>query len=72
VLELRIATPQTILNFAGFLQRNDFYEESFTKFERAVRLFDWPHCYEIWLVYLSSVIKQLAGSKVERVRHLFE
>lgn len=28
--------------------------------------------YDIWINYLSKVIRRLAGSKVERVRHLFE
>ena len=71
VLDLRIATPQTIFNFAKFLQTNNFFEESFRVYERAVQLFQWPHVYDIWVNYLSMVIQRLAGSKVERIRHLF-
>ena len=71
VLDLKIATPETVLNFTRFLQTNNFFEESFRVYERAVQLFKWPHVYDIWMNYLSKVIQRLAGSKVERVRHLF-
>mmetsp|Transcript_26632 Transcript_26632/g.33216 ORF Transcript_26632/g.33216 Transcript_26632/m.33216 type:complete len:140 (+) Transcript_26632:1572-1991(+) len=71
VLDLKIATPETILNFTRFLQANNFFEESFRVYERAVQIFSWPHVYDIWINYLSKVIQRLAGSKVERVRHLF-
>ncbi len=56
LLDLKIATPQTVLNFTGFLQRNNYFEESFRIYERAVNLFDWPHLYEIWVDYLSNII----------------
>jgi len=36
VLDLKIATPETVLNFTRFLQTNNFFEESFRVFERAV------------------------------------
>ena len=71
VLDLKIATPETVLNFTSFLQQNNFFEESFRVYERAVRIFTWPHVYDIWINYLSKIILRLAGSKVERVRHLF-
>ena len=48
VLDLKIATPETVLNFATFLQANNFFEESFRVYERAVRIFNLngilPHC----------------------------
>ena len=56
IIDAKIATAETILNFTGFLQRNNFYEESFRVFEKAVQLFDWPHLYEIWVEYLSCMI----------------
>lgn len=71
LIESKIATPESILHFASFLQRNNFWEESFRVFEKAVQMFEWPHIYEIWVVYLTAVIQRLAGTKVERVRHLF-
>jgi len=56
LLDLKIATPESVLNFTSFLQRNNFFEESFRVFERAVQLFKWPHVYEIWVTYLTKVI----------------
>lgn len=72
VMTLKIATPGSVLNFADFLQRNRFYEESFRVYERAVLLFEWPRVYEIWLIYISKMVEKYAGSKLERIRHLFE
>jgi pre-mRNA-splicing factor SYF1 len=71
-MQLKIATPGTVLNFADFLQRHRFFEESFRVYERAVLLFDWPRVYEIWLIYISKMVEKHAGSKLERIRHLFE
>ena len=36
MLDLKIATPQTVLNFTAFLQRVLQYEESFRVYERAL------------------------------------
>ena len=36
MMELRIATPQTILNYASFLQKNNYFEESYRVYERAL------------------------------------
>ena len=72
MIEIKIATPEIILNFGKFLQEHNFYEESFRVYERAVQLFKWPHCYELWVVYLTKIIEKIAGSKVERIRHLFQ
>ena len=72
VMTLKIATPGTVLNFSDFLQRDRFYEESFRVYERAVLLFDWPRVYEIWIIYISKMVEKYAGTKLERIRHLFE
>ena len=56
LIDIKIATPETVLNFTCFLQSNNFFEESFRVFERAVKLFKWPHVYEIWVTYLTKVI----------------
>lgn len=73
MLDLKIATPQTVMNFADFLQSNNFYEESFRVYERAIaQMFGWPHCYEIWVGYLEKIIEKYAEKKSERIRDLFE
>lgn len=35
-------------------------------------MFPWPHKYEIWLQYLTMVVKRFRDTKVERVRDLFQ
>ncbi len=72
MINLRIATPQTILNFATFLQQGGFYEDSFQAYERGVSLFQFPHSRDIWKTYLHEVIKHFAGNKIEHTRNLFE
>ena len=72
MLTLKIATPQTILNYASFLQRHNAFEESYRVYERAINVLEWPHVYEIWCCYLSSIIERYADTKVERIRDLFE
>ena len=56
IIDLKIATPQIILNFALFLEENQYFEESFKAYERGVELFDWPHVFDIWQTYLVKVI----------------
>lgn len=72
MLDMRIATPTTILNYGAFLQRYKYFEESYRVYERAINVFDWPHVYEIWVSYLTSIIERYSDTKVERIRDLFE
>ncbi|EDQ86376.1 uncharacterized protein MONBRDRAFT_28344 [Monosiga brevicollis MX1] len=58
MLELRVATPQVIINFATFLEENKYFEEAFTAYERGVALFKWPIVFEIWNTYLAKFIKR--------------
>ncbi|KAJ6500468.1 hypothetical protein C8R45DRAFT_977824 [Mycena sanguinolenta] len=72
ILELRIANAQIIINYAAFLEENNYFEESFKVYERGVELFTFPVSFEIWNIYLSKFVKRYGGSKVERARDLFE
>jgi len=72
ILDLRIATPQIILNYALFLQENKFWEDSFKVYERGVSLFKYPHVKDIWQAYLKQFIDRYGGKKLERARDLFE
>ncbi|KAG5519735.1 hypothetical protein PMAC_000008 [Pneumocystis sp. 'macacae'] len=72
ILSLKIATPQTIINYANFLEENKYFEESFKVYQRGVELFSYPVVFEIWNLYLSKFIKRYGGTKVERTRDLFE
>src|SRR4051794_28399823 len=75
IMDLRIATPQNIMNYASFLQENLMFEESFRVYERAINMFGegqgWPALYEIWINYLRDMIEKYADKKIERIRDLF-
>eukprot|EP00054_Salpingoeca_dolichothecata_P022979 m.151894 g.151894 ORF g.151894 m.151894 type:complete len:1145 (-) comp24526_c1_seq1:392-3826(-) len=72
MLELRVVTPQIIINFAMLLEENRYFEEAFTVYERGIAIFKWPLVYEIWNIYLVKFIERYGGEKLERTRELFE
>ncbi|CAG9461233.1 unnamed protein product [Pedinophyceae sp. YPF-701] len=72
MLTLRVATPQTVLNFALLLTENKYWEEAFQAYERGTAMFRYPHVKDIWLAYLQLFVDRYGGSKLERARDLFE
>lgn len=70
--ELKVVTPQMALNYAAYLEENNFFENSFRVYERAIVLFEWPNVKPLWLTYLNKFMARYAGSKLERLRDLFE
>ncbi|KAJ3693391.1 hypothetical protein LUZ60_008871 [Juncus effusus] len=72
ILDLRIATPQIILNYAFLLEENKYFEDAFRVYERGVRMFKYPHVRDIWVTYLSKFVERYGKSKLERARELFE
>ncbi|KAJ3275772.1 hypothetical protein HDV01_007239 [Terramyces sp. JEL0728] len=72
IMDLKIATPQVIINYAAFLEENKYFEESFRVYERGVELFGYPIAFEIWNLYLTKFIARYGGAKLERARDLFE
>jgi len=70
IFELRIATPQTVVNFANLLEEHKYFEESFTIYERGLDLFDYPVAFEIWNLYLTKAVDRQIS--IERLRDLFE
>lgn len=70
IFELRIATPQTVVNYANLLEENNYYEESFKIYERGLDLFSYPVAFEIWNLYLTKAVDRQIG--IERLRDLFE
>lgn len=71
-IELKVATPQIILNFAALLEEAHYFEESFRVYERGVALFSFPHVKDIWLAYLSKFTARYGARKLERARDLYE
>jgi pre-mRNA-splicing factor SYF1 len=70
VFELRIATPQTVVNYANLLEEQNYFEESFKIYERGLELFSYPVAFELWNLYLSKAVERRIG--MERLRDLFE
>lgn len=60
------------LNYASYLEEHNYFEDSFRVFEKAVVLFSFPQVKPIWLIYLDKFIARYGGSKLERLRDLFE
>eukprot|EP00741_Cyanophora_paradoxa_P007752 tig00001206_g7500.t1 len=72
ILELRIATPQIIINYAHFLEEHKYFEDSFKVYEQGIALFPFPHALDIWITYINKFIARYGGKKLERARDLFE
>lgn len=70
IFELRIATPQTVVNFANLLEENQYFEESFKVYERGLDLFSYPVAFELWNLYLTKAVDRRIS--IERLRDLFE
>ena len=70
IFELRIATPQTVVNYANLLEENKYFEESFKVYERGLDLFSYPVAFELWNLYLTKAVDRKIG--IERLRDLFE
>lgn len=71
--ELKLVTPQMVLNFASYLEENKYFEESFRVYERGLSLFPtFPYANDIWQAYLTKFVKRYGGTKVERARDLHE
>lgn len=70
IFELRIATPQTVVNFANLLEENKYFEESFKVYERGLDLFNYPVAFELWNLYLTKAVDRKVS--IERLRDLFE
>ena len=70
IFELRIATPQTVVNFANLLEENKYFEEAFKVYERGLDLFNYPVAFELWNLYLTKAVDRRIG--IERLRDLFE
>lgn len=61
ILDLKIANAQIIINFALFLEENDYFDDSFKVYERGVDAFTYPVAFELWNVYLSKFLKRYVG-----------
>ncbi|CAL8074607.1 unnamed protein product [Orchesella dallaii] len=72
IIDLKIATPQIIMNYGIFLEENQYFEEAFKAYEKGISLFKWPHVFDLWNTYLAKFLERYGGDKIERARDLFE
>ncbi|KAI3904851.1 hypothetical protein MKW92_037633 [Papaver armeniacum] len=72
ILDLNIATPQIIINYASLLEEHGYFEDAFQVYERGVKIFKYPHAKDIWVTYLSKFVKRYGKAKMERARELFQ
>ena len=72
IIDLRIATPQIIINYGMYLEEQKYFEEAFRAYEKGIDLFRFPLVYDIWNMYLTKFLERYGGSKLERARDLFE
>ena len=72
MLDLKIITPQLVINLAAFLEENKHFEDAFQAYERGVAAFKYPYVAPIWVTYLTKFVGRFKGAKLERARDLFE
>jgi pre-mRNA-splicing factor SYF1 len=72
MIEMKIITPQILLNYCSYLEERGYHEDSYRIYERGVALFTYPHVKPIWLTYLDKFMARYGGNKLERLRDLFE
>ena len=70
IFELRIATPQTVVNYANLLEENKYFEDCYKIYERGLDLFSYPVAFELWNLYLTKAVDRQIS--IERLRDLFE
>lgn len=72
IVELHIATPQIVLNYAKLLEENRHFEKAFSVYQKGVAMFRWPIVYDIWLSYISRFVERYESRHFERGNELFE
>lgn len=68
ILDLRIANPQTIVNYATFLEENKYFEESYKVYERGIEVFGWPIAFELWNIYLHRFIQRYVSAGPDQMK----
>ncbi|KAK0179325.1 hypothetical protein PV327_005088 [Microctonus hyperodae] len=58
IIDLKIATPQIIINYGSFLAENGYFEEAFRAYEKGIALFKWSNVSGIWNTYLTKFLER--------------
>ena len=72
LIEIKVASPAHIMNFASYLTEKKYHEECFTAYERGLEMFSFPHpgAKILWKDYLVAFQKRYSGTKIHRMREL--
>ena len=70
ILELKIANPQVLFNYADFLWGRNYFQDCFKVYERGIELFGFPAAMDMWVLYLQRFMER--SESRERTRELFE
>ena len=62
VVDLKVATPPIMINYALFLEEHNHFEDAFQVYERGVTLFEWPQVRDIWTTYLTKFVARFVSS----------
>eukprot|EP00828_Plagiopyla_frontata_P004798 TRINITY_DN1181_c0_g1_i4.p1 TRINITY_DN1181_c0_g1~~TRINITY_DN1181_c0_g1_i4.p1 ORF type:complete len:430 (+),score=61.17 TRINITY_DN1181_c0_g1_i4:89-1378(+) len=71
-IELKVITPQMLINYAMKLEEQNHFEAAFRVYEQGVSVFTWPSLYDLWVLYLHRFVERYKSIKIERARELFE
>lgn len=72
MLDLRIASAQSVLSGAKYFETRRLFERAYRIYDRAASRLPWPEALHVWVVYLTKFVQRFAGRKLERARDLFE
>jgi len=56
MIDLKIVTPQIIINHGMFLEENNYFEEAFRAYKKGIALFKWPNVFDIWITYITNFL----------------
>lgn len=56
IIDLKICTPQIIINYALFLEEHNYFEDAFCTYEKGIALFKWPNVFDIWNSYITKFL----------------
>mmetsp|Transcript_3722 Transcript_3722/g.5678 ORF Transcript_3722/g.5678 Transcript_3722/m.5678 type:complete len:897 (+) Transcript_3722:65-2755(+) len=71
-LELKVASPQMIINYAHLLIEKNYFEDGFRVYERGIALLEPAFVTHLWLNYARDLVTRFSNTKKERIRDFFE
>lgn len=72
MLDQKVITPLILINYIEFLEKHQYFEQSYKVFEQALSIFNVQSQYMLYINYLQRFINRYKGEKLERTRDLFE